>query len=263
MHNNEVERQLRLMGDWQQHLLPRVLPQPAGWNLAACYALGRWPGGDFYDVLPLADGRLVLVVADASDQGAPATALVAILRVVLHACPLSSGKDQLPFCPFSEPLVQPPHILLSHLNRVLVENSLKEQYLRAFCGVLDPVDGNFRYANAGHPYPRWWHAGTRHVEAVRDATGQPLGVDPHAAYHQRRIELEPGDLLVIYSSGLTAALNENGHWSTCQLLDEAIRQAADRGAEAVKDRIITAIDECKGLSGLTDDVTFLVVERVG
>jgi sigma-B regulation protein RsbU (phosphoserine phosphatase) len=261
MHD-EVKRQLHLMGDLQRHLLPRTLPQPHGWNLAVHYEVGRWPGGDFYDALSLPDGRVLLLVADASDQGAPAAALVAIVRVILHSCPLSSGQEQLPFCPFREPLVQPPHILLGHLNSVLVENSLEEQYLSAFCGVLDPLDGNFHYANAGHPYPRWWHARTRCLEAVRDASGQPLGVTPHAAYHHRRIELEPGDLLVFYTDGVTATLNDQGQWFTCELLDEAIGQAADRGADAVKDRIITALDQFKGLSGITDDVTLLVLERV-
>jgi sigma-B regulation protein RsbU (phosphoserine phosphatase) len=259
---DEIKRQIHLMADLQRHLLPRVLPQPAGWNLAVHYAVGRWPGGDFYDVLSLPDGRLLLMVADASDQGAPAAALVAMVRVVLHTCPLSSGKDQLPFCPLHDTLVQPPHILLGHLNRILVENSLEEQYLSAFCGVLDPLDGTFHYANAGHPYPRWWHARTRHVESVRDAVGQPLGVDSHATYHNRRIELDPGDLLVVYTDGLTAALNDDGQWFTCELLDKAIAQATDQGAEAVKDRVITALDQFKGLDGLTDDVTLLVVERV-
>jgi sigma-B regulation protein RsbU (phosphoserine phosphatase) len=144
-----------------------------------------------------------------------------------------------------------------------VENSLEEQYLSAFCGVLDPLDGTFHFANAGHPYPRWWRRRTRRVEPVRDAGGQPLGVDAQAAYHHRRIELEPGDVLVFYTDGVTAALNEQGQWFTCELLDEAIRQAADHGAEAVKDRIVTALDQFQGISGLTDDVTLLVVERLG
>src|SRR5262249_4544217 len=158
---------------------------------------------------PLPDGRLFVLIADASDQGAPSAALVAIVRVVLHSCPLSSGVERLPFCPFSQPLIQPPHILLGHLNRILAENSLQEQFLTAFCGVFDSVDGIFHYANAGHPAPRWWRASTGEVEPLRDAAGLPLGVDSKASYHHKRIEIEPGDLLILYSDGLTAA--QNGH----------------------------------------------------
>ena len=157
----ERVRQLRMIGEWQRHLLPRELPQLPGWHIAGHYTAGPWPGGDYYECLRLPDGRILVLVADASDQGAPAAALVAMVRVVLHSCPLASGVERLPFCPLHETLVQPPHILLGHLNRVLVENSLEEQFLTAFGGVLNPAAGTFHYANAGHPAPRWWRAAGR------------------------------------------------------------------------------------------------------
>jgi serine phosphatase RsbU (regulator of sigma subunit) len=169
----EMIRQLHTIRDWQRHLLPRHLPHAAGWNLAAHYASGPWPGGDYYDFLTLPDGRVLLLVADASDQGAPAAALMAMVRVVLHSCPLSSGVERLPFCPLRAPGMPPPHVLLGHLNRILAENSLEEQFLTTFCGVLDPADGNFHYANAGHPFPRLWRADAGIVEPLRDAVGLP------------------------------------------------------------------------------------------
>src|SRR5262249_47295928 len=139
----------------------------------------------------------------ASDQGAPSAALVAMTRVVLHSCPLSSCVERLPFCPIQEPVLQPPHILLGHLNRVLFENTLEDQFMTAFCAVLDPAEGNFHYGNAGHPSPRWWHAAAGEVEALREACGLPLGMEPHAAYHHKRVVLGPGDVVVLYSDGLT------------------------------------------------------------
>jgi sigma-B regulation protein RsbU (phosphoserine phosphatase) len=122
------------------------------------YSAGFWPGGDYYDVLPLPDNRLLFLVADASDQGAASSALALMVRVVLHSCPLNLGAARLPSCPLATPSDQPPHVLLGHLSRVLAENKLEEQFMTAFCGVLDPADGWFRFANAGHPYPRWWRA---------------------------------------------------------------------------------------------------------
>src|SRR4051794_24087352 len=95
----ELVRQLQLVAEWQRSLLPRIIPQPAGWRLAAHYETGPWPGGDYFDFLPLPDGRLLFLVADANDQGAPAAALVAMMRVLIHSCPLSSGMERLPFCP--------------------------------------------------------------------------------------------------------------------------------------------------------------------
>jgi sigma-B regulation protein RsbU (phosphoserine phosphatase) len=257
----ELLRQLRAVGELQERLLPRRLPQPDGWHLAAHYAVGRWPGGDYYDVLPLPDGRLLLVIADTSDQGAPSTALVAVVRVVLHSCPPSSGEERLPFCPFREPAVQPPHILLGHLNRVLVENSLEEQFLTAFCGVLDPVDGNFHYANAGHPAPRWWRAGSGKIEGIRDASGLPLGVDSRASYHHKRIVIEPGDVLVLYSDGVTAALNDRGQMFGCERLDAALSESAAHGAEAVKTAVFARLNDFLDGRHPEDDVALLIIER--
>jgi sigma-B regulation protein RsbU (phosphoserine phosphatase) len=259
----EWQRQLQSLGELQRHLLPHQIPQPAGWHIAVHYAVGCWPGGDYYDFLPLPDGRLLLLVADASDQGAPSAALVAVLRATLHSCPLSSGTEQLPFCPFSEPLIQPPHILLGHLNRVLVENSLEEQYVTAFCAVLNPSESSLHYANAGHPAPRWWRASSQVVESVRDAAGLPLGVDRRASYHHKWIEIEPGDLVLLYSDGLTAAQNPQGQMFGWERLDAVLRETAADGAEAVKSAVLAQLEEFLGEKEAEDDVTLLVLECLG
>jgi sigma-B regulation protein RsbU (phosphoserine phosphatase) len=258
----EMVRQLRAVGDLQRRLLPREVPQPPGWRLTAHYIVGRWPGGDYYDFLRLPDGRLLLVVADASDQGAPSSALVAMTRVVLHSCPLSSGVERIPFCPLRDPIIQPPHILLGHLNHILLENSLEEQFMTAFCGVLKPIDGILHYANAGHPWPRWWRAAGRAIEPLRDAAGLPLGMERSACYHHKRIEVAPGDILVFYSDGLTAALNAQGQLFGCHRLDDAIRQSADEGAAAVKGAVLASLDEFLNGEDPEDDVTLLIVERL-
>src|SRR5262249_45073704 len=154
------------LGQLHRQLLPDGIPQRQGWHVAVYYSAGFWPGSDYYDVLSLPNGHLLFLIADASDQGAPSTALALMVRVILHSCPLSSGVNRVPFCPFSAPSIQPPHILLGHLNHVLAENALKEQFMTAFCGVLDPETGSLLYANAGHSYPRWWRASQRNVQAV-------------------------------------------------------------------------------------------------
>src|SRR4051794_7160332 len=125
----EMLRPLHTVAQLQRHLLPRTIPQPPGWRVAAHHELGPWPGGSYYDFLPLPDGRLLFLVADASDRGAPAATLVAMVRAVVPSCPLSSGSELPPFCPLREPLPQPPHILLGHLNRMLAENSLEDQFV--------------------------------------------------------------------------------------------------------------------------------------
>ncbi len=182
---DETLRQIDRIGESQRRFLPRVLPQTPGWQWAGYHRPGRWPGGDYYNVLARPDGRLSLFLGDASDQGATSTALVAMVHVLLRACPLSSGNDRTPYCPLHEPVLQPPHMLLEYLNHVLVENSLEEQFMTAFCAVLGPADGLFHYADAGHPAPRWWWARTKTVEAVPTAPGYPLGLEEQSTYHRR------------------------------------------------------------------------------
>ena len=259
----EIQRQLRAIGEMQRRRLPHALPQPVGWCLTAHSVAGSWPGGDYYDVFRLPDRRLVLVVADASDQGGPAAVMAVMVRLLLDSCPLSSGAERLPFCPFRDPLVQPPHVLLGHLNRVLAENLLEEQFVTAFCGILDPQGGIFHYANAGHPAPRWWRAATGTVETLRDAIGRPLGMDRQAVYHHKRMVLEPGDVLAFYSGGLMTVRNEGGREFGIELLDDALRETAGGGAEAVAAAVQGCLADFLGGKEPEDDLTLLVVERQG
>jgi phosphoserine phosphatase RsbU/P len=261
MQRQETKRQLNMIGELQRHLLPRQLPQPLGWHLTGYYAPGVWPGGGFYDFFTLPDGRVFLLVADASDQGAPAVALVAMLRVVLHSCPLSSGVERLPFCPLKDPSLQPPHIVLGHLNQVLVENALAEQFVTAWCGTLNPVDGQFHFANAGHVAPRWWRARSRTLETIRDPSGLPLGVDRHVSYHHRRMLLEPGDLLILYSTALAAAENAHGDFFGSGRFDEALCEFAPSGAEELKTGLLARLEHFLEGRQPQDDVTLLIVER--
>jgi sigma-B regulation protein RsbU (phosphoserine phosphatase) len=258
---SDVPRQLRLLGELQVQLLPKDLPAPAGWNLAVHYAVGQHPGGDYYDFLSLPDGREAFIIADASDQGIPAVVMGAIVHVALHSCPLSSGTDQQPFCPIHDIAIRPPHIILRHLNRVLKENSLEEHYMTAILGVLNPSDGTMNFANAGHPTPRWWRAARKQVEPFHASVGLPLGLRQDANYHVNRIHVDPGDLVVLHTDGVTSSVSPNGELFGLARLDRAIAQFAAGGAEGVRDGILEVLDEY--LDGATpqDDVTLLVLER--
>lgn len=258
---NETKRQLKTLGELQRHLLPRTFPRLDGWEMAAYYMVGRWPGGDYYDFLPLSNGRLLLLIGDASDQGAPAAVMVAIVRVVLHSCPLSSGIGRSPFCPLNEPVLQPPHVLLGHLNRVVQENTLDEQFMTTFCAQLDLMNGILHFANAGHPAPLVWRAADRMVQPLRDAAGLPLGIEKNTSYHHKRIALDPGDVLLLYSDGLPAATNERGQIFGVERLSQVLADTAGESAARIKDALIRQLDDFLDGREFEDDVTALIVRR--
>jgi sigma-B regulation protein RsbU (phosphoserine phosphatase) len=254
-----LEHDLETIGAMQRELLPAEIPQPSGWNLTIHYQVGRWPGGNYYDFLPLPDRRILFLLADASEQGGPAAALAAMLRVFIHSCPLAAGRDQSGFCPMHGEIVQAPHMLLENLNHVIAENSLAGQSMSVFCGILSPLEGTLHFANAGHPSPRWWHARSHAVEALRYSVGLPLGMDVHGTYHHKRIDIEPGDVLVFYTSGLSAVHRQ--HEFGLERLDAVLKKSARHGAEAVKNAVISQWRDCLGKSAAQDDVAVVVMQR--
>jgi sigma-B regulation protein RsbU (phosphoserine phosphatase) len=258
----EIASQLKQIAALQRRLLPRQTPQPEGWQLAVHYAVAAAPGGDYYDFLPFPDGRLFFLVGDATGHGGPAAVLMAMARVSLHSCPLSSGVDRVPFCPLHGLAVQPPHLVLGHLNAILTENSLPEQFMTAFCAVLNPADGCLHFASAGHPPPRHWSAAHGIVEPVRNIAGLPLGIRAAESYHHARLSLEPGDLLVCYSDGVTEARNDADELFGCDRLDKAIADAARGGATEVEATVLARLESFLREKKPQDDVTLLIVERL-
>jgi sigma-B regulation protein RsbU (phosphoserine phosphatase) len=280
-----LRSEVRAITRLQHHLLPRVVPQPPGWRVAAYSLLGAWPGGDFYDFLPLPDGRLASLVADASGHGAPAAVLVAQLRTLLHSCPFRLDQGPAARCPRWGavprpgaavangvcgprcsvgwcPGTQPPPVILARLSRILEANSLPEQFLTAFLGVLSPGTGLLRFANAGHPPPRWWHASGRSMGPLENGAGPPLGLGVPGEYGQGAVSLQPDDVLACYTDGLTDA-QDGGRGFGVARLDAAIREAAPQGAEAVKSHVLAAFDGFLAGQSTGDDVTLARISHQG
>lgn len=259
--DQSLRREMQTIAALQQRLLPRELPRLADWQFDVSYRSGPWPGGDYYDFLPLPEGRLAFVVADASGHGGSSAVMTAQVRVVLHSCPLSSGQERQPFCPLTNIGPKSPAVILNHLNRILEENSLEDQFVTAFYAVLDSATGWLHYASAGHPAPRWWRKAAAAVQAVPEVNGPPLGIGLPASYLQGKILLEAGDVLVCYSDGLLEAQNAFGEMFGCGRLDAAIQEAAAGGAEEVVRHVHTAFRQFLGDAVPHDDVTLLVAAR--
>jgi serine phosphatase RsbU (regulator of sigma subunit)/anti-sigma regulatory factor (Ser/Thr protein kinase) len=184
-----LEQELRVARFIQQNLLPRELPQMPGWNIAAFWQPAREVSGDFYDFIPMPDGRLGFLVADVTDKGVPASLVMATTRSLLR----SNAERH-----------SAPGKVLETTNDLLCPDIPEKMFVTCLYGVLDPQTGEIVLANAGHNLP-YQHTKDGMIE--RRARGMPLGLMPGMVYSEITIQMEPGDTLLLTSDGLIEAHN--------------------------------------------------------
>src|SRR5829696_1292908 len=184
-----IEQELQVARQIQQALLPETIPELDGWRIATYYGPAREVGGDFYDFLELEDGRLGMVVGDATGHGMPAALVMATTRGMLRAVIQSSES---------------PGEVLARVNEALVADIPPSTFVTCFYGILDPKSGRFLYANAGQSLPCRRHNGQ--ADELR-ARGMPLGLMPGMGYEEKEVVLEKGDSTLFYSDGLVEAHN--------------------------------------------------------
>jgi serine phosphatase RsbU (regulator of sigma subunit) len=241
------ERDLAFARRIQLNLMPADAPAPEGWEIAFAYRAARMVGGDFYDVydLPAAGHRLGLVVADVTGKGLPAALMMAFSRAVLRAAAYNGSG---------------PSDALRRTNRVLVRDARTGLFLTALIAVLDPADGRLRYASAGHEFPLIRRHGSRRVRELR-SQGAMLGLLEHLAVRDRTVALQPGDLFVAYTDGVTDAAAPDGSRFGLERLIELVREASEATAGEVVAAIIAALEQFAGDAEPADDITVLAIRR--
>jgi sigma-B regulation protein RsbU (phosphoserine phosphatase) len=241
-----VDRELRVVADIQRSLLPKSLPQIPGVELATFYRTSQWAGGDYYDFFELPGGRWGFLIADVSGHGTPAAVMMAILHSLSHGHP---GHPD------------PPGGLLKHVNDRLAERytSENEVFVTAFYGILDPATRTFTYACAGHNPPRIRRCSEGKVIALEDVGGPPLGLFPGLDYAESSVTLAPGDVLALYTDGITEAMNDRGDQFTPERLDEVLTRCS-LAARPMVDAIIDAVAAHAGRHAPHDDQTLVVAK---
>ncbi|MCW5766808.1 MAG: serine/threonine-protein phosphatase [Phycisphaeraceae bacterium] len=234
----------------QRWLLPPSTSSSAAVGVASFYRAAQHCGGDYYDVGPLPDGRIGVLVADVSGHGAAAAVLMAILRTVVH-----DDVDRFG--------VGGPAALLDHAHQHLCAIGLPSRgaFITAFAGTLDSDTGRFTYSCAGHPPPRLLRAADRAVMSVAGAGSLPLGIlDDSTSYVEETIHLQPGDLLLFYSDGITEARSPSGAFFGTARLDRALLELpVDATPDMVVGVIEDAIRRFAGIGSPGDDQTLLAV----
>lgn len=184
-----IEQELRTAQYIQRSLLPKEVPSLAGWQLVPVYRPAREVGGDFYDFHPLEDGRLGIVIGDATDKGVSAALLMATTCTMLRTATRESVS---------------PGEVLARVNELLAVTIPTGMFVTCFYAMLDPTNGRLCYANAGHDLPY-----LRHKGGVSElyARGMPLGLMSGSPYEEKETLLAHGDSLLLYSDGLVEAHN--------------------------------------------------------
>lgn len=244
VHARLVAHELEIAHRIQRALLPRTLPQLAGFRLAANWESARQVGGDFYDAFPLGDHRLLLVVADVMGKGVPAAIFATITRSLLRALAVRCHH---------------PAKLLKRLNELLYsELSSVGMFITAQLVCIDLQRRQLVAASAGH-CPVILHSG----EIVRalTVTGTPLGILPNATYRQQTATLgQPGGLL-LYTDGLTESVNAAGEFFGTERLADWMRSRVPlpATAEALRDELAAELNRFRGGAPLHDDQAFLIL----
>jgi serine phosphatase RsbU (regulator of sigma subunit)/anti-sigma regulatory factor (Ser/Thr protein kinase) len=238
------EQELEVARLIQQNFLPKELPELPGWQVAAYYQPAREVGGDFYDVIPLPDGRVGFVVGDVTDKGVPAALVMSATRSVLRAS--------------AQRLIEPGKVL-ERVNEHLCPDMPEKMFVTCLYGVLDPASGLLRFANAGHDVPYVKTADG--VEELR-ARGMPLGLMPGMKYEEKEAVLAPGESVLLHSDGIVEAHDPDREMFGFPRLKQTVADAP--GGQLLIDRVL------RDLAGFTgagaeqeDDITMVTLERSG
>ena len=242
IEKERIERELEVAAAIQRQILPRDLPVVAGLEIAAKNVPTRQVGGDYFDFFPLSGGRLAFLVADVSGKGVPAALLVSTVHAAVHL-QIDDART------VAE--------LIGRIDRHLQKYAATRKFLTCFFGLLEPDSGTLRYVSAGHN-PALLRRASGAVEQIK-ATGVPIGMFPNASWREETVAMERGDLLCVYSDGITEALDAADEEFG---LDRLSRLMSADPTGAICQRVFDAVAAFAGDVPQYDDQTLLLLRRV-
>jgi sigma-B regulation protein RsbU (phosphoserine phosphatase) len=274
----KLEQELDLAREIQASFLPNCCPVVPGYQIEAYYRAARQVGGDFYDFieLPAAPGaaaadeaprgvvfrggtrlpspgvrdlsaaqRLGVVIADVTDKGVPAALFMALSRTLLRATAIDGRQ---------------PAEVLQRANRLILADSRAGLFVTTFYAVLETQTGQVTYANGGHNYPLLYETATDEVRPLR-AQGIVLGIVPQPQFEQLSLTMRPGDVLLLYTDGVTEAMNAQRELFGDDRLAAVLRANHRRGPQEILDAVLAEVTAFAGGQSQADDITMVVIKR--
>jgi PAS domain S-box-containing protein len=241
--------ELQIAADIQKSFMPEKIPQIGGFDIAARTVMAKEVGGDFFDVIPfeimtLDSGTLGLLVADVSGKGVPAALFMALSRIVVRVNALWH-RD--------------PAKAISDANNIITEDSKSGMFVTLFFGLLSEADRTLTYVNAGHNPPILYRSRDKTTEQLI-LTGIVLGAVENQEYTSRTLPIYPGDIIVMYTDGVTEAINTGNELFGEDRLGTIIRKYAHLPAREILEQILSAVEEFSKDMPQFDDITLLVIK---
>jgi serine phosphatase RsbU (regulator of sigma subunit)/predicted ester cyclase len=240
-----VEQELEVARSIQQASLPEEVPEPQGWRISPYYRPAREVGGDFYDFHLLSDGRLGVVVGDATGKGVPAALVMSTTLGMLQLAARTLASPS-------------PGEVLAQVNETLLERIPQNMFVTCFYAILEPESATLRYANAGHDPPYVRRSGD-YAEELR-ARGMPLGLMAGMEYEEEELSLDEGESVLFYSDGLVEAHDPQGEMFGFPRLRALVAEHGEEGS--LRDFLMEELYSFVGEGWeQEDDITLLTLRR--
>ncbi len=243
-NKQKIEAELAIMAQMQQDILPREFLVDSRLDIAACNIPAKIVGGDFYDFLPLNEGKYGAIIADVSGKGVPAGLFMAISRSTIRVHFAHTHS---------------PAKILELSNKHIFADSRAGMFVTCFCCILDTQNKEIIYANAGHYAQYLVKAGTGQIISLH-TPGKPLGVFPRETFLEKKISYDPEDFLVLYTDGVTESVNARFEEYGLRRLKTKIRYARSDSADTIMKLIVDDINRHQGTAESSDDITIMIIK---
>ena len=243
-----IDTELSLATRIQANMLPNIFPafpDRTEFDIHASMTPAKEVGGDFYDFFLIDDDHLGLVMADVSGKGVPAALFMMMAKILLYNYAMMGGT---------------PHEVLERLNATICKNNDDSMFVTVWFGIYTISTGKVTAANAGHEYPIIKHCETG-FEILKDRHGFVIGGMDGLKYRDYEFDLEPGDMLFLYTDGVPEATDANGNMFGTERLLETLNKVSDGSAKDLLEAVRTDVEHFAGTAPQFDDLTMLAIKR--